>query len=76
MTQKQEVTLQLNLNAQVSRNWALQKRITRLASIINQLKKEGWDFETEERSGDYVYKVSYTREQVKLDLATLNYQLV
>ena len=41
----------------MSRNWCLSRFISRLASRISDLEAKGWEFETENRNGDYVYKV-------------------
>ena len=55
MTQKQEVIDMLTTQGYVSRNDCLSKYITRLASIVNILKKEGWNLTGEENKGDYIY---------------------
>ena len=58
-TQKQMVMEQLDAVGQVSRNWCLSKYVSRLASIIATLKKEGYAFDTREVVGaghkDYMY---------------------
>lgn len=60
MTQLQWVKQQLIDRGEVSRNDAINNRITRLAAIIGQLKKQGWDIETHREKtlfgvGDYIY---------------------
>ena len=75
MSQKELVKQQLTVNGEVSRNWCLKNFITRLAAISNQLKKEGWNFETEERNGDFIYKVKKVKPIVfnqKGELKELN----
>ena len=59
MTQEQRIKKRLMERGQVSRNECLDTRpnITRLGAIICRLKKEGWEFETEEKNNDYIYKV-------------------
>lgn len=60
-TQKYWVISQLRKNKEITRNQCLQNYISRLGSIICELKKEGWKFDPSFRktsSGkDYVYKV-------------------
>ena len=46
---------QLELDGEVSRNWCLQRYITRLGARIWDLKQEGYEFEIERRGKDYVY---------------------
>lgn len=58
-TQLKIVKDQLLSYGEVSRNWCLARKLTRLASRINDLKKEGWVFFPGfKREGDYVYKVA------------------
>lgn len=41
---------------EVSRNWCLREIFcSRLAARINDLKRQGWTFETETRGGDFYY---------------------
>lgn len=56
----------LNETGEVSRNWCLQRYVSRLGARISDLKEMGWEFETETRptikpdgtkGKDYVYKV-------------------
>ena len=58
-TQKQIVIDQLNNIGQVSRNWCLQRYITRAAALIATLKKDGYEFDTKtiDSNGrkDYLY---------------------
>lgn len=42
---------------EISRNWCLQRFITRLGSRAFDLKKEGYNLITERRGGDYIYKL-------------------
>ena len=37
-------------------NLPYEKKITRLAIYINTLRQEGWEFETKEINGDYIYR--------------------
>lgn len=61
MKQIDIVEEQLKEYGEVTRNWCLERYISRLGSIICKLKKKGYEFETEYRvsgnSKDYVYKV-------------------
>lgn len=75
-TQRELILEQLIQNGYVSRNWALQNYITRLANYIFNFKEEGWEFKSDyylyEYGKDYRYVVTYapkryeTREQLKL----------
>lgn len=57
MTQEDIVKKQLCETGEVSRNWCLQRNITRLASIVNKLNGEGFKIEpfTKNGRGDYTY---------------------
>ena len=65
-SQEQTVVNYLKENKQVSRNWALGQRITRLSAIILNLKKAGWDIQGKNerthggygRGLDYVYRLN------------------
>lgn len=58
----------LREKGQISRNWALNNRIGRLASRMTDLKNDGWEFETKKIGqdlkngiqGDFIYKLSKT----------------
>lgn len=62
-TQEKRVVEILKTNGRVTRNWALQNRITRLGAIIWGLKKAGWNIKARYertmngygRGLDYVY---------------------
>lgn len=54
-TQKERVTKRLLTMGQISRNECLKNYISRLGAIICDLTKEGWEFETKNVKGDYVY---------------------
>lgn len=54
-TQSEFVIQTLLSTGEISRNFCLQRYISRLGAIMNSLKKLGWDFTTERRDGDYVY---------------------
>lgn len=56
-TQIQFVKNHIIVHGEISRNYCLQRYISRLGAIMNKLKKEGLMFETERRNGDYVYKL-------------------
>ena len=43
-TQLNDVIAQLRATGAVSRNWALDRRITRLGALMFDLKAKGWDF--------------------------------
>lgn len=55
-TQIQIVKEQLKESGEVTRNWCLQKYISRLSAIVQILEQEGYTFQTSHRDGDYVYK--------------------
>lgn len=59
MNQKQWAIDQLNKYGEVSRNGALQNRITRLGAIICDLNQNGWEIVGEwvkhDKGKDYVY---------------------
>lgn len=54
-TQLKMIKDQLLTYGEVSRNWCLSKYCSRLGARINDLKRQGWTFETEKRGGDFVY---------------------
>ena len=58
-SQKNIITLKLLDDGFVSRNWALNRYITRLANYIFELKKDGWEFSQSYKidgiSKDFVY---------------------
>lgn len=66
-SQEEKVLAQLKETGEVSRNWCLQRYITRLSAIIYNLKKDGYDFEIERRDGDYVYKVNPVPKEISMD---------
>ena len=59
MTQLQRIKKRLLERGMITRNECLNTfpRITRLGARIVDLKEEGWEFETEEKNNDYIYKV-------------------
>lgn len=69
-TQKQFVVQQLNETGEITRNMCLKNYITRLASIIPTLQKEGWEFKRyyreENGSKDYVYQVIFQPGEIEL----------
>ena len=78
-TQFDLVYKELQEKGYITRNECLARGITRLASIINVMKKSGWEFETKKVKGDYKYifidpKEDYVREQVELDLFNFKQQ--
>lgn len=58
ITQKTRIVKRLNEYGKISRNECLRVYISRLGAIICDLTKEGWQFETENKDGDYIYKVT------------------
>jgi len=64
LTQANIVTNQLKDYKRVSRNWCLERRITRLGAITCDLEKKGWTFnahyEKTEHGKDYVYELVST----------------
>lgn len=56
MTQLSIVIDYLQTTGEVSRNICIREHyLTRLGAVINNLKKKGWKFRTEDRNGDYIY---------------------
>lgn len=58
---KDTVIAKLRRDGCVTRNWALQRYITRLAAVIHDLKQEGWRFRSHsvetENGKDHKYVV-------------------
>lgn len=54
-TQRQRVERRLLDVGQISRNECLRNYISRLGAIICDMTKDGWQFETKNVNGDYVY---------------------
>lgn len=59
-TQKQRIVKRLLATGKISRNECLKNYISRLGAIICDLTKEGWEFETKNVNGDYVYTIKVT----------------
>ena len=57
-TQRQLVIQHLKENGSISRNYCLQHYVSRLGAIVCLLKSEGYDFETKDVGGDYVYTLT------------------
>lgn len=57
MTQKEFVVKKLKDDGFITRNFCLKNYISRLGSIICNLKKEGWNIEGKNDDNDYVYEV-------------------
>lgn len=57
-SQKERIIKKLLTDGYITRNECLSTfpAITRLGAIICTLKSEGWDFETKNVDGDYMYK--------------------
>lgn len=64
-TQLKFVKQALESYGEISRNFCLQNRISRLGAIIALLKSTGWEFVTERRYGDYVYILKDKPKQKK-----------
>lgn len=66
MTQLEIVKQYLQTTGECSRNQCIRLHyITRLGALIDRLKKKGWEFTTEDRNGDYIYKL--VKDPTKLD---------
>lgn len=61
MTQKDFVIKTLKETGEISRNYCLKNFISRLGAIMCDLKKEGWNFKTENTNGNYIYKLINSR---------------
>ena len=55
--QLKRVREQIEKNGYVSRNWALNQRITRLAAHAATLRSEGMQLDGTHKNGDYIYKL-------------------
>lgn len=67
-TQLERVKIALEVDGEVSRNWALRNYITRLASIIDRLKREGYEFESKHVGRDFVYVMTAKPAPKQLNL--------
>lgn len=77
LSQKEQIIKKLLDDGFVSRNWALQNYIGRLASRMTDLKDEGWEFRTEnvEENGGmnfYYYPLRSPRKKVEYYVPILN----
>ena len=57
MSQKTLVLKQMRETGFVTRNWCLQRFISRLGAIVCDLKKDGMDIEASHKDGDYEYRL-------------------
>ena len=60
LSQKERIKKRLLEVGHISRNDCIRNYITRLSAYILELKQEGWDFETKEVNGDYIYTATKT----------------
>jgi Helix-turn-helix domain len=69
-SQKERIIAILLEEGFVSRNqcFNLFPRITRLAARVDDLKREGWVFETEDDGRDFVYRLVSQPEPKQLEL--------
>ena len=78
LTQEQIVINQLKAYKKVSRNWCLERRITRLGAITCQLQKDGWIFNAHfvktEHGKDYIYELVSEKPLNKYQLFHKEYQ--
>lgn len=65
LSQKDIVLKQLRDTGVVSRNWCLQRYISRLGAIMLTLKKEGINFEARDTGKDYCYYLKDKPKEVK-----------
>lgn len=56
-TQIERVKGRLNQRGYITRNECLSNYITRLSAIIYTLEKQGMIFKTEQKGGDYIYRL-------------------
>lgn len=54
-SQRERVLKKLRHDGYITRNECLRNYISRLGAIICDLKKDGYDFKTEDVKGDYKY---------------------
>jgi len=64
MSQKTLVLKQMRETGFVTRNWCLQRFISRLGAIVCDLKKDGMDIEASHKDGDYIYQL---KDQPKIE---------
>jgi hypothetical protein len=69
-TQKQRVETKLLRDGFITRNEALRNFISRLSAIIQDLEAEGWEFDTKNKGGDYIYTI--VKSPYKLVTRTLS----
>lgn len=77
-TQRKWVEEQLRATGEITRNQCLKNYISRLGAIMLDLKKDGWDFTTSSREGDYVYTLgerSKPKRQVVEQLSNGNVRI-
>lgn len=72
-SQKKWVVEQIEKYGEISRNSCLQTNITRLSAIMLKLKREGWNFTTFSRGGDYVYSIGKPKEELKVEVKPLRF---
>ena len=70
-SQRKFVIERLREKGKISRNYALERRITRLGAIICSLKKEGWEINAYRQKNDgpgwnYIYEFVATPKRLKV----------
>jgi|TARA_R100001530_G_scaffold903_2_gene1571 hypothetical protein len=76
MSQEEIVKNRLRQTGRVSRNWCLQRYISRLSAIMLGLKKKGWKFSTKNEDGNYVYILEQTPDIQEVDYTPEHKQLM
>lgn len=77
MSQTELIKQQLRTTGKVSRNWCLQRYISRLGALIQTLEDKGWIFKAYNHEGDYIYELVkdpsafnenvYTKETIEMN---------
>lgn len=56
-TQREWVEEKIRANGEITRNEALQNYISRLGAIVCNMRQDGWNIDSFNRGGNYVYKL-------------------
>ena len=80
LTQQKIIIKKLLEDGEISRNWCLANYISRLSSIMLDLKAKDWHFEgmfVKNNGGkDYIYKLTDDKQPLKLEKYYVNGELV
>ena len=64
LSQKERILMKLQQEGYISRNECVRSFLSyRLAARIDDLRREGYEFETEEKDGDFIYRLKSKPEK-------------